>query len=68
MTPASSRPSSPGYDVPVKFDPSRPIITPEDAVLLSVDKLPMYLDHVLKALTLHTEARTSFITYVVIHQ
>lgn len=66
ITPASSRPSSPGSDAPVQFDPSRPIIVPEDSVLLSIDRIPTYLDHALKALTLHTEARTSFITFVLL--
>ncbi len=32
--------------------------------VLSVDKILAYLDTALKALALHTEARTSFITYV----
>ncbi|KAH8986741.1 hypothetical protein EDB92DRAFT_1878657 [Lactarius akahatsu] len=45
------------------FDPSCPSVNPGDSVLLPTSKLPGYLDVVLKALTLHTEARTSFITY-----
>ncbi|KAH9018124.1 hypothetical protein EDB84DRAFT_1276326 [Lactarius hengduanensis] len=45
------------------FDPSCPSVIPGDSVLLPTSKLPGYLDVVLKALTLHTEARTSFITY-----
>ncbi|KAH9033623.1 hypothetical protein EDB85DRAFT_1099774 [Lactarius pseudohatsudake] len=44
------------------FDPSCPSVIPGDSVLLPTSKLPGYLDVVLKALTLHTEARTSFIT------
>ncbi|KAI9453253.1 hypothetical protein BJY52DRAFT_1153307 [Lactarius psammicola] len=45
------------------FDPSCPSVSPSDTVLLPTSKLPGYLDVVLKALALHTEARTSFITY-----
>jgi hypothetical protein len=45
------------------FDPSRPSVSPDDSVLLPVGKVPGYLDAALKALALHTEARTSFITY-----
>ncbi|KAH9073487.1 hypothetical protein EDB83DRAFT_76738 [Lactarius deliciosus] len=45
------------------FDPSCPSVSPGDSVFLPTSKLPGYLDVVLKALTLHTEARTSFITY-----
>ena len=35
---------------------------PGDSVLLPISKVPNYLDAALKALALHTEARTSFIT------
>ena len=35
---------------------------PGDSVLLPISKVPDYLDAALKALALHTEARTSFIT------
>ena len=35
---------------------------PGDSVLLPISKVPSYLDAALKALALHTEARTSFIT------
>ncbi|KAI0826000.1 hypothetical protein BC629DRAFT_41264 [Irpex lacteus] len=64
LTPASSRPSSPTpIEQPRAFDPSCPSITPDTAVLLPIEKVPVYLDQALKALTLHTEARTSFITY-----
>jgi len=45
------------------FDPSRPSVNPGDSILLPIDKVPGYLDAALKALALHTEARTSFITY-----
>ncbi|KAI0763667.1 hypothetical protein BC629DRAFT_1542928 [Irpex lacteus] len=66
LTPASSRPASPQHDEQEqlhKFDPSCSGVNPNDAVLLPIDKVPAYLDRALSALTLHTEARTSFITY-----
>ncbi|KAI0088381.1 hypothetical protein BDY19DRAFT_994282 [Irpex rosettiformis] len=63
LTPAPSRSASPECQELDLFDPSRPMITPNDAVLLSIDNVAAYLDGALKALTLHTEARTSFITY-----
>jgi hypothetical protein len=44
------------------FDPARPSLNPGDSVLLPISEVPGYLDGVLKALALHTEARTSFIT------
>ena len=44
------------------FDPACPSVNPGDSVLLPISKVPAYLDVALKALTLHTEARTSFIT------
>jgi hypothetical protein len=46
------------------FDPSRPSVSPENSILLPIGQVPGYLDATLKALTLHTEARTSFITFV----
>jgi len=46
-----------------KFDPSNPVLTPHNSVLLRVPSdLTKYLDQALLALELHTEARTSFIT------
>ena len=45
------------------FDPSCPSLSPDDSILLPIGKVAGYLDVTLKALTLHTEARTSFITY-----
>ena len=62
-TPNASRPNTPIGDVET-FDPSRPSVSPGDSILLPVGKVPGYLDAALKALALHTEARTSFITYV----
>ena len=48
-----------------KFDPSNPVLTPHNSVLLRVpNDLTKYLDQALLALGLHTEARTSFITSV----
>jgi hypothetical protein len=44
------------------FDPARLSLNPGDSVLLPISKVPSYLDGALKALALHTEARTSFIT------
>ncbi|KAI0310075.1 hypothetical protein OF83DRAFT_1071132, partial [Amylostereum chailletii] len=63
LSPPTSRPSTPMADESVPFDPARPQLSPHGSVLLSVEKLPIYLDRVLKELSLHTEARNSFITY-----
>jgi len=62
MTPNTSRGATPVGDLEA-FDPSRPSVSPAHSVLLPIGKVPGYLDTALKALTLHTEARTSFITY-----
>jgi len=62
VTPDASRATTPVEDIET-FDPSRPALSPEDSILLPIGKIPSYLDAALKALTLHTEARTSFITY-----
>jgi hypothetical protein len=48
------------------FDPVRPSLNPGDSVLLPISKVPGYLDGALKALALHTEARTSFITLCIL--
>ena len=46
------------------FDPSKPVLTPQNSVLLRAPAdLTKYLDKSLSAMGLHTEARTSFITY-----
>ncbi|KDQ56411.1 hypothetical protein JAAARDRAFT_179948 [Jaapia argillacea MUCL 33604] len=45
------------------FDPSHPILTPGNSVVLSTHSVPIYLDNALRALGLHIEARTSFITF-----
>jgi hypothetical protein len=61
MTPSASRATTPVANTET-FDPVRPIVDPADSVLLPISKVPSYLDAALKALALHTEARTSFIT------
>lgn len=64
LSPDSSRPGSPIDVSPASsFDPSKPIITSENAVLLPFEKVTGYIDDALISLGLHTEARTSFITY-----
>lgn len=45
------------------FVPSEASVNPTNAILLALSDLPSYLDKVLNVLGLHTEARTSFITY-----
>ncbi|KAK1223971.1 hypothetical protein PQX77_013132 [Marasmius sp. AFHP31] len=45
------------------FDPISCTIDPENSVVLSVETITRYLETALAALGLHTEARTSFITY-----
>jgi hypothetical protein len=62
VTPDASRATTPVEDIET-FDPSRPSVSPEDSILLPIGEVPGYLDATLKALALHTEARTSFITY-----
>ncbi|KAG1851689.1 hypothetical protein F4604DRAFT_1959187 [Suillus subluteus] len=45
------------------FSPTSSSLSDTDSVVIPVDKVTVYLDKSLKALGLHTEARTSFITY-----
>ncbi|KAG1841991.1 hypothetical protein C8R48DRAFT_643701 [Suillus tomentosus] len=45
------------------FSPTSSTLGDMDSIVVSVDKVTVYLDKSLKALGLHTEARTSFITY-----
>ncbi|KAG2104640.1 uncharacterized protein F5147DRAFT_638220 [Suillus discolor] len=45
------------------FSPTSSTLGDMDSIIISVDKVTVYLDKSLKALGLHTEARTSFITY-----
>ncbi|KAK1233446.1 hypothetical protein PQX77_003398 [Marasmius sp. AFHP31] len=63
--PAPSPPPSPRLEEfnGSRFVPTDARVTPEDSVLFSIQDLPQHLDKALKALSLHTEARTSFITY-----
>ena len=63
VTPDGSRAPTPVGDIET-FNPSHPSVNPGDSVILPISKVVSYLDAVLKALVLHTEARTSFITYV----
>ncbi|QRV96132.1 ubiquitin family protein [Ceratobasidium sp. AG-Ba] len=62
-SPAVSRPGSPVQEVAATFDPSRPVITPDNSTVLPFEKVTGYIDDVLLSLGLHTEARCSFITY-----
>ncbi|KAJ7866237.1 hypothetical protein B0H14DRAFT_3107391 [Mycena olivaceomarginata] len=45
------------------FSPLNSDLKPTDSILVAVSEITPYLDKVLLALGLHTEARTSFITY-----
>ncbi|RXW18594.1 hypothetical protein EST38_g7259 [Candolleomyces aberdarensis] len=60
--PASPLLSSTGIVVE-NFIPNRPTLNTTNSVLLEVGKITPYLDSSLKALGLHIEARTSFITH-----
>ncbi|CAE7142219.1 unnamed protein product, partial [Rhizoctonia solani] len=62
-SPPVTQPSSPAETIPYTFDPASPILTPSHSALLPFDKVTEYIDDALLALGLHTEARTSFITY-----
>ncbi|KAI0265636.1 hypothetical protein BC834DRAFT_169368 [Gloeopeniophorella convolvens] len=62
ITPEPSRSSSPVAHAEI-FEPMRPVLSPGDSVFLPKSEVPGYLDATLKTLGLHTEARTSFITY-----
>jgi len=44
------------------FNPIKASLDDNNAVLIPVQDITMYLDKTLKLLGLHTEARTSFIT------
>ncbi|KAG9079889.1 hypothetical protein FRC06_007343 [Ceratobasidium sp. 370] len=59
-TPLSRTCSQPGSPT---FDPARPEITPANSALLPFEKVTGYIDDALISLGLHSEARTSFITY-----
>ncbi|KAG1888813.1 hypothetical protein F4604DRAFT_1950600 [Suillus subluteus] len=45
------------------FNPISSSLNDMDSIVIPVDKVTVYLDKLLKVLGLHTEARTSFITY-----
>ena len=45
------------------FNPNDACLSDNNSVVISVDNVTPYLDTALKALGLHTEARTSFITF-----
>ncbi|KAG8831983.1 hypothetical protein FRC18_005674 [Serendipita sp. 400] len=70
LTPPSSRPATPinaDHDPGVELlDPLGLAVDPKNSVLVSMAKLPTYLDATMRTLGLHTEARTSFITCVLI--
>ncbi|TRM59990.1 hypothetical protein BD626DRAFT_506103 [Schizophyllum amplum] len=65
----SSPPPSPSRDTTQPtpttevFSPATSSVSDGDSVLLAVDGITLYLDAALAAMGLHTEARTSFITY-----
>ncbi|KAL5637692.1 hypothetical protein ACGC1H_002082 [Rhizoctonia solani] len=62
-SPPTTRPTSPVESPSQAFEPANPVLLPSHSALLSFDKVTGYIDDVLLALGLHTEARTSFITY-----
>ncbi|KIO32125.1 hypothetical protein M407DRAFT_18935 [Tulasnella calospora MUT 4182] len=62
-SPPSSRPASPAINRELAFIPGKSICAPSDSVLIRAKDVPTYLDKALQALTLHAEARTSFITF-----
>ncbi|KAL8287170.1 hypothetical protein RQP46_003622 [Phenoliferia psychrophenolica] len=59
----SKRSVSSGPRNDLAFDPRRPSLTPDNAILLPLSTLLPYLSKILKSLTLHTSARNDFITY-----
>ncbi|KAG8823570.1 hypothetical protein FRC18_010710 [Serendipita sp. 400] len=64
ITPPHSRPSTPSLEPPTEtFVPIRPVLNPQNAVIFPVTHVPTYMNETLLVLGLHTEARTSFITY-----
>lgn len=50
------------------FAPNGADLTPQNSIILPIADAPIYLEISLKALTLHTESRTSFITFVPLPQ
>jgi len=61
-TPNASCATTPVGDMKM-FDPSRPFVSLGNSILPPIGKVLGYFDAALKVLALHTEARTSFITY-----
>ncbi|PBK81578.1 ubiquitin-domain-containing protein [Armillaria gallica] len=61
--PSSPRLDPAHYDAIPPFDPSMAELTDSNSVVLPTSKTALYLDKALAALSLHVEARTSFITY-----
>ncbi|KAG8704596.1 hypothetical protein FRC09_003441 [Ceratobasidium sp. 395] len=53
----------PVQDSALAFDPARAELVPANSVALPFNKVTTYIDDALQSLGLHTEARTSFITY-----
>lgn len=69
-SPPTSRPGSPSAHGAESLDYFNPIasdLAPENSVVLPISSVAGYLDMALKALDLHVEARTSFITWVLTH-
>ncbi|KAG8943354.1 hypothetical protein FRC04_002910 [Tulasnella sp. 424] len=66
-SPPTSRPGTPVIERELAFIPGRTICSPSDSVLVPAKDVPVYLDKALQALTLHAEARTSFITFWLPH-
>ncbi|CAE6332272.1 unnamed protein product [Rhizoctonia solani] len=62
-SPPVTRPNTPVETPSLAFDPADPYLLPSQSALLPFEKVTSYIDDVLLALGLHTEARTSFITY-----
>lgn len=52
------------FEFETPFIPNQPQVNATNSVVLEVSKMTPYLDKAIKGLGLHTEARTSFITYV----
>ncbi|KAK4704485.1 hypothetical protein P7C70_g1717, partial [Phenoliferia sp. Uapishka_3] len=49
--------------LPPSFNPNFATLTPENSMLLSLDDLDKHLHATLTSLTLHTDARTNFVTF-----
>ncbi|RXW11894.1 hypothetical protein EST38_g13960 [Candolleomyces aberdarensis] len=63
LSPPASPSLSPTGTATETFVPNRGTLSTTNSVVLKVEKITTYLDSSLKALGLHVEARTSFITY-----